>query len=162
MVNNYIKQLTADGLLSVSGNSNRSMTYHLTAKGTDYVSQNFLSFSAEIVQFYAAVKREIIEMLEEDYKEGIRTVVLYGASDTAEIVFSAIQNTELTITGVVDNDKEKRGTLFFGQVIKPPSTINKIRPDALIVTSFARQNEILDTLENQIDPGIRIKLISRI
>ncbi|MDA3791292.1 MAG: MarR family winged helix-turn-helix transcriptional regulator [Desulfobacula sp.] len=161
MVNNYIKELIKDGFLIVSGTSNRSMTYHLTPKGRDCLSQSFFGFSAEIVQFYAAVRREIVEILAESYMEGIRTVVLYGASDTAEIVYSAIQKTELVLTGVVDNDSNKTGKLFFGSMIQSPSRINEIRPDALIVTSFARQNEILSSLEGNVDKSIQIKVISR-
>jgi len=161
MVNNYIKELSKDGLLMVSGTSNRSMTYHLTPKGRECLSQSFLGFSAEIVQFYASVRREIVEILAESYLEGIRTMVLYGASDTAEIVYSAIQKTELVVTGVVDNDSNKTGKLFFGSVIQSPSRINEIRPDALIVTSFARQNEILASLEGNVDKNIQIKVISR-
>ena len=161
MVNNYIKELSLDGLLNISGASNRSTTYHLTPKGLDSVSRDFLLFSAEIVQFYAGVRREIVEMLTESYQEGIRTVVLYGASDTAEIVYSAIQKTELVLTGVVDNDLAKTGKLFFGSVIQSPARINKIRPDALVVTSFARQEEILATLEVNVDKNIQIKVISR-
>lgn len=162
MVNNYIKELSKDGLLSVSGTSNRDMTYHLTDRGKEYVSRNFLSFSAEIVQFYAAVRREISEMLTESYQEGMRTVVLYGASDTAEIVYSAIQKTDLVVAGVVDNDPHKIGRLFYGALIQSPSRINEIRPDALIITSFGRQNEILTALKDNVDKDIQIKVISKV
>jgi len=161
MVNNYIKELSKDGLLMVAGTSNRSMTYHLTPEGRACLSQSFLGFSAEIVQFYASVRREIVDILAESYLEGIRTMVLYGASDTAEIVYSAIQKTEVVVTGVVDNDPNKIGKLFFGSVIQSPSRINEIRPDALIVTSFARQNEILASLEGNVNKNIQIKVISR-
>lgn len=161
MVNNYIKTLTKEGLLTVKGKSNRDMAYYLTREGREYLSKNFLCFSAEIVQFYAAVRQEIAKMLNECYREGIRTIVLYGASDTAEIVYSALQKTELAVTGVVDNDPAKVGNLFWGMEIRSPSRINRIRPDALIVTSFARQNEILMALRDNVDENIQIKLISR-
>ncbi|THB78645.1 MAG: winged helix-turn-helix transcriptional regulator [Desulfobacteraceae bacterium] len=162
MVNNYIKELSSENLIYTSGSSNRSMTYHLTDQGKEYVATNFLAFSAEIVQFYAGVRSEIVEILLESYAEGIRTVVLYGASDTAEIVYSAIKKTELTLTGVVDNDPNKIGKLFFGTMIHPPLKINEIRPDALMITSFARQNEILEMLEGKIDDQIKIKMVSRL
>ncbi|WDP89757.1 MAG: hypothetical protein HUN04_08555 [Desulfobacter sp.] len=161
MVNNYIKELVGDGMLTVSGESNRTMAYHLTSGGREYVARHFLSFSAEIVQFYAGVRREIKELLDECYREGIRTIVLYGASDTAEVVYSAVQRTELAVTGVVDNDSQKVGTLFWGMVIQAPSRINKIRPDALLITSFARQNEILEALKDNVDENIRIKVVAR-
>lgn len=161
MVNNYIKELSKEGLIQIKGNSNRDMAYHLTPAGKAYVSENFLHFSAEIVQFYAGVRREISDMLTEFYNDGIRTVVLYGASDTAEIVYSALEKTELALTGVVDNDPGKVGTLFWGFEIRSPAKINDIRPDALLITSFARQNEILETLRGKVNNNIQIKVISR-
>lgn len=161
MVNNYIKEMVKEDLLNVSGETNRRMTYYLTPKGKKYVADHFLCFSAEIVQFYAGVREEIVDILTECYMDGIRTVVLYGASDTAEIVYSAIQKTEIVVTGVVDNDPLKKGSLFLGNVVQSPSKINEIRPDALLITSFARQNEILESLKNRVNDQIHIKVISR-
>ena len=162
MVNNYIKELTREKLIKVTGRSNRSMAYYLTPSGESYLAENFLNFSAEIVQFYAGVRREIAEILTECYTEGVRTLVLYGASDTAEIVYSAVKKTELTVTGVVDGDPGKIGTFFWDFQIQPPTRINKIKPDALLITSFARQNEILESIRKTIDSNIQIRVISRV
>ena len=158
MVNNYIKELTQNALITVSGKSNRTRAYHLTEKGKEFLSRHFLAFSTETVQLYASVKHEITSILQEFYNDGIRTVVLFGASDTAEIVHTALQDTRLVVIGVVDSDPVKQGKLFNGNIIQSPGNICTISPDAVLITSFARQTEIRKDLEFLSDHNIKIKI----
>ena len=156
MVNIYIKELNNEGLISISGETNRTTQYHLTEKGQKKLFKDFLSFSAETVQIYASAKKEIIRLLKQYETQGIRTLVLYGASDTAEIVITAIQKTRLVVIGIVDGDPAKQGQLFNGTQIQPPGAMPHIDPDAVLITSFARQNEIYENIEKLCPPGIQI------
>lgn len=156
MVNIYIRELSKEGLISVSGETNRSIRYHLTEKGQKKLFKDFLTFSAETVQIYASAKKEITRLLKQYEARGIRTLVLYGASDTAEIVIAAIQQTRLVVIGIVDGDAAKQGQLFNGTQIQPPAAIPQIAPDAVLITSFARQNEIYENIEKLAPPGIQI------
>lgn len=156
MVNIYIKELRQAGLITVSGKTNRTTEYHLTPKGEKKLFQDFISFSSEAVQIYASVKREIIRVLKRYETRGIRTIVLYGASDTAEIVVSAIPNTRLVVIGIVDGDAAKQGHIFNGTLIQAPEAILQIDPDAVLITSFARQDEIYNNIESIIDENIEV------
>nr|WP_319492715.1 winged helix-turn-helix transcriptional regulator [uncultured Desulfobacter sp.] len=156
MVNIYIKELKQAGLITVSGKTNRTTEYHLTPKGEKKLFQDFISFSSEAVQIYASVKREIIRVLKRYETSGIRTIVLYGASDTAEIVVSAISNTRLVVIGIVDGDAAKQGHIFNGTLIQAPEAISQIDPDAVLITSFARQDEIYNNIESIIDDNIEV------
>nr|WP_319394463.1 MarR family winged helix-turn-helix transcriptional regulator [uncultured Desulfobacter sp.] len=156
MVNIYIKELKQACLITVSGKTNRTTEYHLTPKGEKKLFQDFISFSSEAVQIYASVKREIIRVLKRYETSGIRTIVLYGASDTAEIVVSAIPNTRLVVIGIVDGDAAKQGHIFNGTLIQAPEAISQIDPDAVLITSFARQDEIYNNIESIIDDNIEV------
>jgi DNA-binding MarR family transcriptional regulator len=160
MVNNYIKNFKHEGLITVTGNTNRTQSYFLTEKGRNILTCSLLGYSAEIVQLYSAVKNEMISILNVIYEEGIRTVVLFGAAETAEIVHAAIKDTDLVVIGVVDNSKEKHGKLFNGLMIRKPGEIMKIKPDGVIITSFARQEEIYAYLKNLVQDKIKIKRLS--
>ncbi|SLM30111.1 putative Regulatory protein MarR [Desulfamplus magnetovallimortis] len=163
MVNVYIREMTEEELLTVSGNSNRTISYHLTEKGNKYLYKHFLAFSAETVQIYASVKREITRLLKQFESRGIRTLVLYGASDTAEIVNAAIQQTRLVVIGVIDSDPAKQGQLFNnGTIIQSPENLSHIAPDAVLITSFARQNEIHENIEKLGSPDIKILKLANI
>ena len=161
MVNIYIKELSKNGLITASGSSNRTFEYHLTKSGRDFLNKHFLAFSAETVQLYASVKKEILKLLRQFEAKGIRTLVLYGASDTAEIVNAALQNTRMIVIGIIDSDPAKQGKLFNGNIIQPPDNIPEIAPDAVLITSFGRQNEIHEITEKLLPPEIHIlKLIN--
>ena len=160
MVNNYIKRLKEEGLITVSGDTNRTQSYHLTADGQQMLREALLDYSADIVQLYGSVKREIAKILSGYYEEGIRTGVLFGAAETAEVVHLAIKETQLVMIGVVDSDAAKHGKPFNGLIIQAPEEIKRIRPDAVIITSFARQEEIHGYLKKLIGKKIKIKKLS--
>lgn len=163
MVNNYIQQFKREKLVTVSGNTNRTQSYHLTEEGLNALRESVLSYSAEIVQMYGSVKREIANILRGFYQEGIRTVVLFGAAETAEVVHAAIKETELVVIGVVDSDPNKQGEAFNGFKIKAPELIGRIHPDAVIITSFAQQEAIYQSVQHDIaDMGIAVKKLSDI
>jgi FlaA1/EpsC-like NDP-sugar epimerase len=163
MVNNYIKMFKREGLVSVLGKTNRTQSYHLTAEGVKGLRASLLSYSAEIVQMYGAVKRELANILHGFYEEGIRTVVLFGAAETAEIVHAALKELDLVVIGVVDSDPTKQGEAFNGFKIKAPEQINHIKPDAVIITSFAQQEEIFQSIQRYISSkDIAVKKLSDI
>ena len=162
MVNNYIKRLRSEGLITVQGDTNRTQSYHLTSRGQNELRESLLSYSAEIVQLYSSVKHQIAGMLKEFYEEGIRTLVLHGVAETAEVVYSAIKDTGLVVSGVVDSDLNKQGKPFNGFFIKSPDQIKEIRPDAVLITSFARQNEIHQDLQQLIGNNIKVKTLTDI
>lgn len=156
MVNNYIKQLKRDNFISVEGETNRTLSYHLTPLGQNKLSEALLSFSIETMQLYSFVKHEIAQILQGYFEEGIRTLVLFGVAETAEVVFAAIKCTPLVVIGTVDSDMSKHGTPFNGFVIQPPEKIKQIKPDAVLITSFSKQEEIHDCIRHLTGDGIPV------
>lgn len=160
MVNNYIKELEQDKLITVAGNTNRTQSYHLTTQGINSLRENLLSFSAEIVRLYGSVKNEIANILNRFYDEGIRTVVLFGVAETAEVVHAALKQTALVVIGVVDSDITKQGRPFNGLTIQAPEAIKKIKPDAVVITSFGKQEEIYSFVYQLVGDDIKIKRLT--
>jgi predicted transcriptional regulator len=162
MVNNYIKWLRREGLIIVSGKTNRTQQYHLSEAGRLMLRKSLLDYSAEIVRLYGSVKDEISNILNGFYNEGIRTVVLFGVAETAEIVYAAAKRTALVIIGVVDSDGSKQGRIFNGLEIRSPEDIREIRPDAVVITSFGRQEEIYRQVGTLCGDQIKIRKLSDI
>lgn len=160
MVNNYIKQFREDGLIKVTGDTTRNTRYHVTEAGHETLTSLLLDYSAEIVQLYSAVKKEIVTILNTFSTEGIRDVVLFGAAETAEIVYSAIKETPLKVIGIVDNDSAKSGAMFNGMKINPPAMLNQLTFDAVIIASFGKQEEIYKTIKAISGGRIVIKRLS--
>jgi predicted transcriptional regulator len=162
MVNNYIKWLKQEGLIFVIGKTNRTHQYHLTEDGHVMLRQYLLDYSAEIVQLYGTAKNEIANILKKFYNESIRTIVLFGVAETAEIVFAAANRTELVIVGVVDSDESKQGQIFNGLEIRSPEDIPEIAPDAVVITSFGWQEQIYQQVSTTVGGHIKIRKLSDI
>ena len=160
MVNNYIKCLRREGFITVSGKTNRTQSYHLTKHGQNELRESLLAYSSEIVQLYSAVKCEIAQIMLGFYREGIRTLVLFGVAETAEVVFAAIKDLPLVVIGVVDSDPKKQGNLFNGLIVQEPGKLEEINPDAVVITSFGKQNEILTCIRELVGDKIKIKKLT--
>jgi DNA-binding MarR family transcriptional regulator len=160
MVNNYIKSLKDEGVITVSGKTNRSRSYHLTASGQNELRESLLEYSSEIVRLYSAVKREIAQILNGFYQEGIRTLVLFGVAETAEVVFAAIKESPLVVIGVLDSDPGKQGKPFNGLIVQEPAKLEQINADAVVITSFGKQEEIHERIRQLVGDKVKVKKLS--
>ena len=159
MVNNYIRDLSEQKLISIKGSTNRSMHYNLTPKGIRERMSLLISYNLETTVLYMDAKREFALRLQTIYEEGIRKAVLFGAGETAEILYNASQALKLEIIGIVDNDPAKQGKLFGNLIIKPPHCIEEIKPDGVIIASVGKQEEIHKQVAVLMTKGIAVKKI---
>jgi predicted transcriptional regulator len=162
MVNNYIKALKQEGRIAVKGTTNRNQSYHLTESGHQELIQSLMEFSAEVIRLYGNAKNEFAKIIDTYCKEGIRSVVLFGAAETAEVVYAAIRNSTISVLGIVDSDVRKQGTRFDQFTIQPPKSIKHLQPDAVLVTSFGQQEEICECAKAIVGSSIPIKRLSTI
>ena len=162
MVNNYIKELKKEGRIVVRGSSNRSQSYHLTESGHREIIESLIQFSAEIIRLYGNAKSEFSKIIDNYYTEGIRTVILFGAAETAEVVYAAIRSSAMKVIGVVDSDTNKQGNSFERFTIQPPEVIKELAPDAIIITSFGKQEEISQCIQEIVGDSIPVKRLSTI
>ncbi len=156
MTHNYIRDLIGEGLLRMEGETNRQIRYFLTAKGIRETGRLFHRYSDEIVCLYAVARTEFEKRLLELGRKGIGKVVLFGAADTGELVYNAIQNTDIEVVGVVDNDPRKQNLPFGLLRVLPPSEIARLKPDAVIITAMGRPDEIYDQIKHLEEKGIDV------
>jgi len=162
MVNNYMKVFQREGLIAVTGRTNRTQRYHLTAAGRTALMAASLAYSSEIIQLYGGAKRHLVDRLNRAYDDGVRKVALFGAADTAEVVFAAIKQTPMRVAGVVDSDPGKQGRLFNGLVIEAPEALAGRALDAVIITSFGRQQEIYECAERLLNNETKVLRLSNL
>jgi DNA-binding MarR family transcriptional regulator len=160
MVNNYMKELQEEGLIRITGNTNRTQRYHLTSSGRDELISLLIAYSAEIIQLFGAAKREVAQRLNTLHSEKIRSIALFGAAETAEVVHAAIKETPLTVKGIVDSDPSKQGKPFNGLTIKAPDHLKKMNVDAVVITSYAKQKEIHECIRQLAGENIKVKNLS--
>lgn len=142
MVNQYLRALQDKGLIRFVPVGNKAYTYEPTEEGAALRRSMFAAYSGELVRLYSALKRCILEKASCLTAKGIRKIALFGASETGEVVLSALAESDFDVVAVVDNDPEKHGKMFKGHVVCSPEVLSYIPIQAVVITSFGHQDEI--------------------
>ncbi|TAJ26351.1 MAG: winged helix-turn-helix transcriptional regulator [Nitrospirae bacterium] len=156
MSHNYMKDLIDQGVVSVSGQTNRNMKYVVTAKGTERRVALMGAYSKEIASLYSIAKQEVERRLWELHREGLKSVVLFGAAETGELVYSAAKTTPIRILGFVDNDATKHRMLFGKIPVSSPDTIEAYQPDGVLIASSGETDAIYRQLRHLSEKGVSI------
>lgn len=143
MVNQYLKEMAETNLIEFERVNGKSFRYLLTDEGEARRRTMFSSFSSETVQIYTALKAAIVHKLANLKSRSLVKLVLFGASETCEIVLQALRTTGgFEVMALVDNDPAKAGKTLGGHVISPPVVLDSLRPQAVVITSYGCQEEI--------------------
>ncbi|MBI2058302.1 MAG: winged helix-turn-helix transcriptional regulator [Nitrospirae bacterium] len=153
-VNYYIDEGIRKGWIAKEELSRKRMTYQVTPLGNEARMNFLMESSVELVRAYSYIKGAIQRAVQKHLNGHIRRVVLFGASETGEVVSAALRNVPVEIVGVVDNDERKWGQSFGQWKVSRPDSIRELSPDGVIITSFARKNEILEQVKGLEQGGI--------
>ena len=156
MANNYMKDLVSQGMITASGPTNRTMKYALTTKGSDRLGSLMSMYSREIARLYSIAKQEVEKRLVSLFNQGMKRVVLFGAAETGELVYSAAKATPIQIVGWVDNDSAKHQVRFGEIQVTSPALIESFQPDAVLIASSGKTEEIQRQLLPLLAKGIAI------
>lgn len=163
MVNGYIKEMKKAGHINVININGRDKQYQLTETGQTMLMAHLMNCSAEIVQLYSNAKQELVKKLKTlNNVEKKHKVVLFGGADTAELVVSALEQLpSYSIVAIVDNNRKLWGERIRGGfVIQNPEIVSTIDLDCVIIATFARQNEIFDSLKYIREKGVDVIRLS--
>jgi hypothetical protein len=98
--------------------------YALTAAGQRELASLNHSHMRDTVAAYAAARQHLVETLGAlaagDQARAGKRVAFYGAGDLAELAYAALCRTDLTLVGVVDDERHGR---FFEHAIQPGSEL---------------------------------------
>jgi len=77
--------------------------------------------------------------------------VFYGVSDEMEIAFVTLQGLNLKLVGIVEDEEKINRKDVFGFELKEIQEIEKLKPDAVLITSFIGQDEKVEKLKKLLD-----------
>jgi len=157
MVHKYLAEMQGQGLVDFQPVDKKSYMYALTPKGVAERKTLMETYCSEMVQAYASLKQIVRRRLEPLTEEGITRVALFGAAETCEVVLTALQGSGCTVVGILDNASRKQGTRFHDHTVLPPESLAHLDAQAVIITSFARQDDIYRQLAAM--PAMREKKI---
>jgi DNA-binding MarR family transcriptional regulator len=137
--------------------------YELTSAGRLELTNLTRQHLDETVAAYAATRQRLVRVLAGVSKAcevtgGTKRVAFYGAGDVAEIGYAALQHTDLTLVGIIDD--ERRGA-FFEHTIQPRQqlhgdTVAGVAFDRLIMMSINPEPGVAARLRKHAVPRERV------
>jgi len=157
MANRYIKHFLKSRYVKTDGSTNRDMRYYLTRKGHSRMMRLMQKYCNETISLYIKAKNEIKNRLRKVLDEGYREIVLYGAAETGEIALTAGDELGFDILAIVDSNPRKHGKPLGRKKVRPPAAIRKLKPDAVVISSFGQQKQIYDQIKDLESQGIAVR-----
>lgn len=148
MVNQYLREIQDSGYVEFRPLNGKSFRYMLTGSGDRKRQEMFSEYASETVQVYTDFKNLLLGKLSTLEERGIERIVLFGASETCEVLLSALYGTTFAVVALLDSDAAKHGRLFHGHVISPPEILPHINCEAVVISSFGRQEEIHQQIQD--------------
>lgn len=164
LTNLLVRRLAGKGYIKIAGMGTRHVRYLMTPAGWEALARATRVSLENTVHLYTQTREQIRASLTAISREcavdadGRKRVIFYGAGDVAEIAYVSLQNTDLTLIGIVDD--VRRGT-FFGMQIHgrdhlDGETFGGAVYDRVIVTSIRHADAISRQLNEQGIPPDRV------
>ncbi len=161
MVNVYIDNLEEKGYMVRDYQSAKIVYYKITAEGIKRKNYLLIVYMRELLNLYQLAKNNVEEFLVMLMEKGYKNLLLYGAGEVAETIIGVIRDREdpgLNILAVVDDNVEKQGKTLLGYKIISIDDVDKYSHDAIVITSYTFEDEIMKRLE---EVGFRVDRVVR-
>jgi len=167
LANLLVRRLVRKGYVTMAGLGTRHVRYLMTAAGRDALGQATRQSLENTVRLYSETRELIRRGLSEVSSRcradgtGRKRVVFYGAGDVAEIAYVSLQGTDLTLVGVVD---DQRGGKFFDMPISGSDRLfacrlGEVSYAHLVVTSVRHAAAIRARLHARAVPADRVSYL---
>jgi predicted transcriptional regulator len=156
MVNNYMKELCAQGFVDYQRKSSKRIAYYLTDSGkaaVDVINQEYMQV---LVALFTEAKSRIRRSLLEQGEKSLHRVVLYGKGDYAELIFHALESTNIAVIGICSYSEDRPTKDWCGRELLNPTQIRFLAPDAVIIADPEHAEEISRSLAPLSDRGVRL------
>lgn len=135
VANACVRTLVRKGLVKVRGESNRSITYHLTREGVLRKAALAVEWTNNTINDYAAARSRVRRQLETIAARGIATIAVLGADEAAELVALIAPHAGLEVRAVVDVGGRRIADVLAGVPVMAPSEAAREGVDAAIAVS---------------------------
>ncbi|MEW6682911.1 MAG: winged helix-turn-helix transcriptional regulator [Nitrospirota bacterium] len=138
LTNLYVRRLGKKGLIKVVNLKANRLRYELTPSGIAQKTAMAFQYVQDSYVFYREARRTLTATFEAMKRTGVRSVVLYGAGDLAEIALLSLQEADLDLTGVVG--LKHQGQSLCGKPVADPASLASIEYDRVVVVERERED----------------------
>jgi DNA-binding MarR family transcriptional regulator len=142
VANACVHALVRKGSVRIRGESNRSITYHLTKKGVLHKSRLAMEWTRNTVDFYRQARRDVVDRLRVLADSGERRLVLVGDEALAEIAVIVSAEAGVTVLAVVPDVSGPDGLM--GIPVLDLDDALALGPDVVVSCASNRGAELRD------------------
>lgn len=150
MANMYIEKLEESGYLDRDYKSLKIVRYNITPKGLKRKNYLAITYFHELLKLYNIAEENINKFLVRLENKGYKKILFYGAGEVAQIMLGVIKSKKFIpfkVVGVIDDDEELIGKEVLTYKIMSKDRIKDIDHDAIVITSYAYEDEIKNRLD---------------
>ena len=136
LVNTYIKRLAKKGYIKITKGPMNRVKYALTRKGFTHRVSLTYNFMQSSIDYFKDARRKIDIIYGQMIKSGIKTVLIWGDGEIAELCYISLRGLPIKLMGVVDDNKKDNG--FFGHHIYSFEDVENLEYDAILIASFGK------------------------
>ncbi len=148
-VNDFINTFESEKLIKRIHKNSKSVSYLVSPKGIERRKVLNIGYIHASELVYEEAQKNIEAFLQGISIKGIKTIILYGAGEVAEILMHTISRNphlKIQVPAIVDDDLAKQGKNIYGTYVSLPSVIASITHDGLLIASYAGRNRIKEKL----------------
>ena len=132
LVNTFLKRLVTKGYFKVKTMPRNRVKYFLTPKGLARKSRLTVEYLRYSVDFQREIKKLLLGKYLEMGKNGVNSLLFYGAGEVAELAYLYLQLTNIRLTGIVDDTRSGRD--FFGYRVASLVRLHRTDWDMVLLT----------------------------
>lgn len=159
LVNSYLKNLVSKGFVRVKNFPRNRYAYLLTPQGLAEKSRLAYQHLSYFTSLYTVARQDYLNLFRRLEASGVREIVFCGVDEVAEVAYLSLQETNLTLIGVVD-DEEGRSE-FFGHQIHSMEALTGFVRESIAVTSLKRRAALVQQLRSHGIASEQIVTIAR-
>ena len=157
LANSFVKRLAKKGYVKITTVPKNRVKYMLTPQGFAEKSRLTYEFIQHSLSLYKEALKKFEGLLKELEERNIRKVILYGASDLAEITYVSLKANNIKLVGVVDDTK--RGTKFLDFTIRSTSDLKDLEFDSIIIATLESKEHMVKKLVEKNIPREKIIML---
>ena len=139
LVNAYLKRCVKKGLVKVRAAPTRRYAYYLTPQGFSEKSRLTVEYLSYSFGFFRQAKADCLGLFRTARAHGIKTVVLAGQTELAEIAVLCARESGVEIVGIVHEQAAK--SEFIGLPVFPDFDAVPKSFDAVLITDVVKPRE---------------------
>ena len=150
MVNVYMDRLEENGYIIRDYKSLKVVYYNITPEGIKRKNYLLINYMRELLDLYKLAKENVESFLSKIESKGNNNILIYGAGEVAETILGVIRDRNkdtLKVLAVIDDDEDIQGKELLGYKIISRADINHYEHDAVVITSYAYEDEIRGRLK---------------